>query len=145
LPRVIVLVAGAALTGLLVFGYARETVNGKVRAEGTSLGSFTFAVSECASGRPPGLSVELRSNQQFELSVWGSGDGAVLSLHERGRTSGSIEIEIRKQDCSHWDVLVEHADSVSNGVRLVKGHLRVGCTPGGARVTADVEFANCRY
>jgi hypothetical protein len=142
-----------ATGGLLIFQQrAQERVTGLVRAQGTLVGSFAFAVNDCASGHafvPGFFGVDLRgqrpgqSKAGFDLRVVGSGDDAQLWLYPPGAKSGAIPIG--KADCAPWDVFVDWAHVTVNRVQTVSGHLHAACTVGGGNLTADVDFVRCAF
>ena len=71
----------------------------------------------------------------------GSGDTARLWVFSQGGKQGSLTID--KPTCPQWDVLVDWAHETVNRVNTVNGHVRVKCTVGGGKVTADVRFERC--
>ena len=75
------------------------------------------------------------------LRVAGSGDAARLWLFPQGGRQGALTID--KPSCSQWDVQVDWAHQTVNRVNTVSGHVRVRCTAGGGKVTADVRFERC--
>jgi hypothetical protein len=167
----IVVIFVFATGGLLIFQQrAQERVTGVVRAQRTPVGSFAFAVDDCASGHafvPGFFGVDLRGQSPdqgqgrdqdqgqrqgqrqgrgktgFDLRVVGSGDDAQLWLYPPGAKSGAIPIG--KADCARWDVLVDWAHVTVNRVQTVSGHLRATCAIGGGNLTADVDFVRCAF
>lgn len=149
-PRLIlVLVAVVAVVGIgaaLLFRHAIERVSGAVQAEGTPVGSFSFAVDDCASGHafvPGFFGADLRGGKQFDLRLVDSGDDAQLWLYPPGATRGAIAFA--KGDCARWDVQNDWAHVTVNRVNTVSGHVHVTCSGPRGRLTADVDFARCAF
>ena len=144
---VIVLVGLAGVgagAGVLLARRTGEKVAGSVAADGTPVGTFSFVVSDCASGHafvPGFFGADLRGEGGFDLRVVDSGDDAQLWLYPQGAKKGAIEI--RKPDCSEWDVLVEWTNLTVNRVHTVSGHVRVACAVGGGKITASASFERC--
>ena len=130
--------------GVLMARHGAMRVGGSVTAEGTSIGSFSFDVNDCASGAalvPGFLGADLRAQGGSGLRVAGSGDSARLWVFSPGGKRGSLTID--KPTCSQWDVLVDWAHQTVNRVNTVNGHVRVKCAAGGGTVKADVSFERC--
>ena len=130
--------------GLLMARHGAMKVGGTVTAQGTSIGSFSFGVNDCASGAafvPSFLGANLRAEGGYGLRVAGSGDTARLWVFSQGGKQGSLTID--KPSCSQWDVAVDWAHQTVNRVNTVNGHVRVTCTAGGGTVKADVRFERC--
>ena len=75
------------VAGLLIARRSGETLTGRVGADGTAVGTFSFAVTECTSGQafvPGFLGADLRGSNGYDLRVAGSGDEAQLWLYPRG-------------------------------------------------------------
>ena len=144
-PRVIVPAGGVALLVLLALGQVRESVRGEMRVERRPGGGFTVTVNDCSSAGVAGVVLEgRRAGDRFDLRVRASGDAAVLSLLEPNVIdSADRAIDIRRQDCSRWDVLVEPGVGSVNGIRLARGHVHVTCLVDSDVVTADAEFSEC--
>jgi hypothetical protein len=143
----VILIFGIATGSFLCFQQrAQEKVSGTVRAQGTPLGSFAFAVDDCASGHafvPGFFGAELRGRGTFDLRVVGSGDDAQLWLFPPGAKKGAIPIG--RADCARFDVLVDWAHVTVNRVYTVSGHVHVTCTAGRGNFTADADFVRCAY
>ena len=140
----VVVAALGAVGGVAISRRAGERVSGSVKADGTSVGTFSFGVNDCASGHafvPGFFGADLRGGYSNSLRVVGSGDQARLWLYPP--VSGSPALGIGKANCSRWDVFVDWAHVTVNRVNTVSGHVRVDCKAGGGTVTADVEFARC--
>jgi hypothetical protein len=141
---IVVAAVGAAI-GLLMVRHAGMKVGGNVTVEKTSIGSFSFAVNDCASGAafvPGFFGADLRARDGFALRVVDSGDNARLWFFSQGGKQGSVAVG--KQHCSQWDVFVDWAHMKVNRVNTVSGHVRVTCAPlGGGTVKADVNFERC--
>ena len=146
----LVVVAVFGMGVFFVFQRAQARVMGRVSATGTSVGSFAFATTDCASGQafvPGFFGADLRGRrpgqhpQSYDLRVVDTGDDAQLWLFPPGATRGAIPIV--KRDCARWDVLVEWAHVTVNRVQTVSGHLHVTCGAGGGSVTADADFVRC--
>jgi len=130
--------------GVLMVRHGAMRVGGTVTAEGTSIGSFAFDANDCSSGAafvPGFLGADLRAQAGYGLRVAGSGETARLWLFSQGGKQGSLTID--KISCSQWDVVVDWAHETVNRVNTVNGHVRVKCTAGGGKVTADVRFERC--
>jgi len=134
------------IIGAWLFERTPKDVDGTVRAEGTPVGTFTFAVTACAAGhgRSPGFfGADLLGEGGFDLRVVGSGDGARMFLYPQGAASDAIQFA--KPDCTRWQVAVEWGPGTANyGMGTLVGHVRVSCSVGGGRLNADVEFKNCK-
>jgi hypothetical protein len=153
LVLVVVSAVGAG-AGVLMARRSGEKAGGSVISDGTPVGTFSFAVNDCASGQafmPAFFGVDLRGIGQaqteadgeggFDLRVVGTGDDAEVWLYPRGSTTGAIQV--RKRDCSEWDVLVEPAGVTVNRVSTVDGHVRIACAIAGGKLTAVVDFERC--
>jgi hypothetical protein len=154
---VIVSAVGAA-AGVLMARRNGEKAGGSVVADGMPVGTFSFGVTDCASGQafaPGFFGVDLRGGApgsgegqsegqgggDFDLRVVGSGDDAELWLYPKGSTTGAMQL--RKRDCSEWDVLVEWAGVTVNRVSTVNGHVKVACAIAGGKLTAVIDFERC--
>jgi hypothetical protein len=143
---VIILFVGATGGFLCLQRRAQEKVSGVVHAHGTPVGSFAFAVDDCASGQafvPPFFGVDLRGRGQFDLRVTGSGDDARLWLYPPGVKKGAVAID--RFACTRFDVLVDWAHVTVNRVDTVSGHLHVTCAVGAGDLTADADFTRCAF
>jgi hypothetical protein len=132
------------VAGLFIARRSGEEVTGRVGADRTPVGTFSFAVTECASGHafvPGFFGADLRGGNGYHLRVADTGDDAQLWLYPRGGRTGAIEL--RKRDCSEWDVLIEWAHVTVNRVHTVSGHVQVACAVGGGKVTAHASFQRC--
>jgi hypothetical protein len=144
LIAVIVLAAVGATAGIVISRRSAERVTGKVTAEKTAAGTFSFSVNDCASGAaylPGFFGVDLRSREGYALRVVDSGEGARLWLYPKPGEGGAIGIS--KPHCAQWDVLVDWAHLIVNRVKTVSGHVNVTCNVGGGTVAAHVDFARC--
>ena len=143
----VILIFGIATGGFLCFQRrAQEKVSGTVRAKGTPVGSFAFAVDDCASGHafvPGFFGAELRGRGGFDLRVVGSGEDAQLWLFPPGANKGAVPIA--NADCARFDVLVYWAHVTVNRVNTVSGHVHATCSAGGGKFAADVDFVRCAY
>ena len=152
----VVVSAVGAGAGVLMARRNGEKAGGSVIADGTPVGTFSFGVTDCASGQafvPGFVGVDLRGSGSgqmpgsgegeggFDLRVVGTGDDAELWLYPKGSTTGAIQI--RKRDCSEWDVRVDWAGVTVNDVKTVSGHVMVACAIGGGKLTAVVDFERC--
>jgi hypothetical protein len=141
----VVVAALGAVGGALISRRGAEKIAGRVSATGTSLGSFSFRVDDCASGQafvPGFFGADLRAEGRAgALRVVDSGDGARLWLYPPA--SGQPALGIGKQSCSRWDVRADWAHVTVNRVKTVTGHVHVTCAVGGGQVTADVDFERC--
>jgi hypothetical protein len=142
----LLIVVATAAAGFGVAFYikrTRERVEGNVRGERMSVGTFAFAVTDCASGlalAPSFLGADLRG-EGFNLRAVGSGDGAQLWLNTPA--TQLRRIGINKQHCTRWDVAARLARVTVSRVETVDGHVHATCTVEGGRLIADVEFARC--
>ena len=140
----IAVVAIGAIASLTIGRHFAAKVNGSVTADATAVGTFSFAVNECASGHafvPGFFGADLRGGGGQALRVVDTGDDARLWLYPRG--GGHHPLGIDKQSCSEWDVLVDWAHVTVNRVKTVSGHVRVTCVTGGGKLTAHVDFEHC--
>jgi hypothetical protein len=130
--------------GLLMVRHGAMRVGGTVTAQGTSIGSFSFGVNDCASGAasvPQYLGAELRAEGGYGMRVVESGDRARIWVFSQGGKQGALTID--KNACSQWDVVVDWAHQTVNRVNTVNGHVRVQCSVGGGTVKANVTFERC--
>jgi hypothetical protein len=144
---VIILVAVSAVgagAGVLMARRTEEKVSGSVVAEATPVGTFSFVPTDCASGQafvPGFFGADLRGEGGFDLRVVGNGDEAELWLYPKDAQTGAIQI--RKRDCSEWDVRVDWAGVTVNRVSTVSGHVLVACALVGGKLSAVVDFERC--
>ena len=142
---VLVAVMGVgAGAGVMMARRAEERAGGSVIADATPVGTFSFGVNDCASGEALErgfFGVELRGEADCALRVVGTGDDAELWLYPQGVHSGAIQI--RKDDCTEWDVRVDRAGVTVDDVSTVSGHVLVACAIGGGKLTAVADFERC--
>ena len=141
---VAVIVAVGVTIGVLMARHGALKVGGKVTVEGTSIGSFSFGVNDCASGAgfvPQYLGAVLRAEGGYGMRVIESGDRARLWVFSQGGKQGALTID--KNACSQWDVVVGWAHKTINRVNTVNGHVRVKCAADGGTIAADVHFERC--
>ena len=141
-----VFVVGAGVAGfVLLRGTVGEKFGGHVSVSGSVFGSFEFDVTDCDSGAsyvPQFFGADVKSETQ-KLRIYGSGDDAYLALWQ---PQGKQTMEVSRQSCSRWDVLVDWAHVRVNRVDTVSGHLHVDCAlPQGGKLVADAEFSRCAF
>ena len=141
---IVVVAAAGSVGGLMLSRRFAEKAGGSVKVDGTSAGTFSFQVKECASGHafvPGFFGADLRSGTGKALRVVDSGEEARLWLYPPPPGRGPLGID--KPSCSRWDVLVDWTHVTVNRVKTVSGHVRVDCAVGGGKLTADVDFERC--
>ena len=130
---------------LLLRGAFAEQFSGQVAVSNSAFGSFSFQVTDCDSGAsytPPFFGADLKADGQ-QLRIYNSGDDASLALWRPGTKQ---TMDVGRNACSRWDVLVDWAHVRVNQVATVNGHLHVTCTlPGGGALVADAEFTRCAF
>jgi hypothetical protein len=132
-----VIAAVGAGVGVLMARRGGMKVSGTVATDGTSIGTIWWAVNDCESGRamePSFFGVGLRGKDGFAMRVADTGDNARIWVYSQGGRQGALQLS--KQNCARWDVLVDRAKGGS-------GHVRIACTAGGGTAKADVSFERC--
>jgi hypothetical protein len=151
LMAIVLPAVGAAIFFSGVGDCSGET-EGNMRVNGAR-GNFTFTPTGCASMQPYG---------RFGANLHGEGnnDGAVYVTQDPTRGS-AVEIEIPgscrnadgsdcnvfpvpRDQCSVFQVQVDHTGTTVNDVRLVEGSVRLNCQlTDGTTVNGSITFGSC--
>jgi len=140
--------AAAGGLGFFIWYMSWSRVDGTVTHQGGDLGNWTASFDGCRSG--DAFTNEffgadfLSESPRVHLQLQGSDSNDALLLVAGPQTSGDQGLELRRADCTVFDVLVESGNAEVNDVDTVEGRLKVDCpTPNGGRLQADLVFKAC--
>lgn len=142
-----VLAFGGAL-GYFIWYMCWSRVEGTVTHRGGVLGDWTASFDGCRSGDAFGSGFFgadfVSESPRVHLQLQGGGSRDAVLLVAGPAMSEDEALELRKKDCSVFDVFVEAGGAEVNGVDTVQGRLKVDCpTPGDGRLQADLAFRAC--
>jgi hypothetical protein len=140
--------AAAGGLGYFIWYMTWSRVDGTVTHQGGTLGDWSASFGGCNSGDafvPAFLGADfVAESPRVHLQLQGNASSNAVLMVAGPQTSEDEGLELRKADCSVFDVHVESGNAEVNDVDSVDGHLKVDCpTPGGGRLQADLVFKAC--
>jgi hypothetical protein len=147
----------AVVIFFLSSGVFSSSVEGEIRSTGMPNGDFVMAPPACHSGEhesffgvwiaPELEEIDGRTGFRGGLKVLKNPLGQWEAYLESPNTCRGFEcqvLQVKREHCLVFDILVENSGTVVNDVRLREGYAKLQCRfPEGGTLMVDLKFSGC--